>query len=57
MEVYILLAVVVVGMIVSIIITQNHKDSNKALTKQGYFRLLMLFGVIFLSVVILVIMG
>ncbi|MBP3953552.1 hypothetical protein [Bacillus suaedae] len=55
MEIYILLAVVVVGMFVSIMITQNHRDSNKALTKQGYFRLLILFGVIFLSVLLLVI--
>lgn len=54
MEKYFLLAVIIVGLLVSFVITRKDKGVNNSLTKKGFNKLMGLFAVIFLFVVIFV---
>lgn len=57
MEKYFLFAVMIVGFLVSFIITRKDKDANNSLTKKGVIKLMGLFVVIFLVVVVFVVVS
>ena len=57
MEKYFMLAVIIVGLLVSFFITRKDKDANNSLTKKGITKLMVLFGIIFVLVVIFVVVS
>jgi uncharacterized membrane protein YadS len=57
MEKYFMLAVIIVGLLVSFVITRKDKDANNSLTKKGFTKLMPLFGIIFILVIIFVVVS
>lgn len=57
MEKYFMLAVIIVGLLVSFFITRKDKDANNSLTKKGITKLMVLFAAIFILVVIIVVVS
>jgi len=57
MEKYFMLAVIIVGLLVSFFITRKDKDANNSLTKKGITKLMVLFAAIFILVVIVVVVS
>ena len=55
MEKYIILAVIIIGFLLSLIITRKNKDENNSLIKKGVMKLMGLFAMIFILVVIFVV--
>ena len=55
MEKYIILAVIIIGFLLSLVITRKNKDENNSLSKKGVMKLMVLFAMIFILVVIFVV--
>ena len=55
MEKYIILAVIIIGFLLSLIITRKNKTENNSLSKKGVMKLMGLFTMIFILVVIFVV--
>ena len=55
MEKYFMMAVILIGLLVSFVITRKDKDANNSISKKGLIKLMVLYTVIFVSVVIFVV--
>ena len=55
MEKYFMMAVILIGLLVSFVITRKDKDANNSITKKGLIKLMVLYTVIFVSMVIFVV--
>ncbi|MCM3455043.1 hypothetical protein M3685_14035 [Heyndrickxia oleronia] len=55
MEKYIILAVIIIGFLLSLIITRKNKDENNSLSKKRVMKLMGLFAMVFILVVIFVV--
>ncbi|MEC1375866.1 hypothetical protein P9D39_16365 [Heyndrickxia oleronia] len=55
MEKYIILAVIIIGFLLSLIITRKNKDENNSLSQKRVMKLMGLFAMVFILVVIFVV--
>lgn len=54
MEGYLILAITIVAMILALRITRKEGRENNGLSKKGIYKLLILLGIVFVSLVIIV---